>query len=209
MRVVIASASVLARGGMEALLAAIPAVSVVGSATAEDAGAMTASLRPDAVVFDAGLGDLAGLEGITRLADEGMGPPVVVLTAQSGATHQLLSFGAAAVLPSDVDAVTLAVALEAVVRGLTIIPRREAGELLPAGEPVSAKLSPPTEALTARELQVVQAMAGGLTNRQIALRLRISEHTVKFHVAAILSKLESRSRAEAVARAMQLGLILV
>jgi DNA-binding NarL/FixJ family response regulator len=209
MRVLIASASVLARGGMEALLAAIPEVSVVGSATAEEAAAMTASLAPDAVVVDAGLGDTAGLESITRLADEGMGPPVLVLSAQAGRMNQLLAGGAAAVLPSDVDAETLAAALQAAVRGLIIIPRRPAPELLPAGEPLSARLSPPAEALTARERQVVQAMAGGLTNRQIALRLRISEHTVKFHVAAILSKLESRSRAEAVARAMQLGLILV
>jgi DNA-binding NarL/FixJ family response regulator len=67
----------------------------------------------------------------------------------------------------------------------------------------------PVESLTSREQEVLQLMARGQTNRQIGLRLRISEHTVKFHVASVLSKLDARSRAEAVARAAALGWILL
>jgi DNA-binding NarL/FixJ family response regulator len=65
----------------------------------------------------------------------------------------------------------------------------------------------PVEPLTTREEQVLQQLAEGLSNRSIAQRLQISEHTVKFHINAILGKLGAQSRTEAVARAARLGLI--
>lgn len=65
------------------------------------------------------------------------------------------------------------------------------------------------EALTPRELQVLHLLAEGLSNKQIAKRLEISEHTAKFHLAAILSKLGVESRTEAAVRAVQLGLLLL
>jgi DNA-binding NarL/FixJ family response regulator len=67
----------------------------------------------------------------------------------------------------------------------------------------------PSEALTPRELEVLQALAGGLTNRAIARRLAVSENTVKFHVSSILTKLDAASRAEAVALAARRGLLLL
>jgi DNA-binding NarL/FixJ family response regulator len=67
----------------------------------------------------------------------------------------------------------------------------------------------PSEELTARELQVLQALAEGLPNKAIALRLGISEHTIKFHVNSILSKLGAQSRTDAVVRASRLGLIIL
>jgi DNA-binding NarL/FixJ family response regulator len=68
---------------------------------------------------------------------------------------------------------------------------------------------PPVEDLTPRELQVLQLLAEGLSNKTIADRLSISEHTVKFHVAAILGKLEAHTRTEAVTRAIREGLIIL
>jgi DNA-binding CsgD family transcriptional regulator len=65
------------------------------------------------------------------------------------------------------------------------------------------------EAPTRRELEVLQLLAQGLTNRQMAERLGVSEHTVKFHVTALLGKFDARTRAEAVARAIRLGLLPV
>jgi DNA-binding NarL/FixJ family response regulator len=65
------------------------------------------------------------------------------------------------------------------------------------------------EPLTARETEVLELVASGLSNKQIAEELRISAHTVKFHVNAILAKLDVHSRTEAVVRAMQLGVVLV
>jgi DNA-binding NarL/FixJ family response regulator len=67
----------------------------------------------------------------------------------------------------------------------------------------------PAEDLTARELQVLQLLAEGLSNKAIAQRLQISEHTAKFHVAAILGKLEAHTRTEAVTRAVRQGLIIL
>ncbi len=67
----------------------------------------------------------------------------------------------------------------------------------------------PAEELTPREIEVLQLVAEGLPNKQIALRLGISEHTVKFHVDAILGKLGAHSRTEAVTRAARLGLLVL
>jgi DNA-binding NarL/FixJ family response regulator len=68
---------------------------------------------------------------------------------------------------------------------------------------------PPAEELTPRELEVLQLLAEGLSNKAIAYRLDISEHTVKFHVNAILGKLSAQSRTEAVVQATRLGLIIL
>ena len=72
----------------------------------------------------------------------------------------------------------------------------------------AAEVKPPY-GLTPRELEVLQALAGGLTNRAIARRLAVSENTVKFHVSSILTKLDAASRAEAVALAARRGLLLL
>ena len=104
---------------------------------------------------------------------------------------------------------TLAAALRASARGLVSIARADLSTLLPQEERIEPALRAPAEALTPRELEVLQWMARGLTNRQIARQLQISEHTVKFHAGAVLGKLNARSRAEAVARAIGLGWILV
>jgi len=78
--------------------------------------------------------------------------------------------------------------------------------MLAARERVS---TPPGESLTSRELEVLQYLAEGLPNKAIALKLGISEHTIKFHVNAILGKLGAQSRTEAVVRASRLGLIIL
>lgn len=103
---------------------------------------------------------------------------------------------------SDPDAIVAAV--DALVAGLTVIdPQLSA--LLDAPERLAGdeRQNP----LTAREQEVLQYLARGLTNRAIALELDITQHTVKFHVNAIMGKLEAQSRTEAVVRATQLGLI--
>jgi len=83
-----------------------------------------------------------------------------------------------------------------------VVVKRSAGDLATAG-------TPETPALTSRELEVLNAMADGASNKAIARRLGISFHTVKFHVAAILEKLDAESRTEAVAEAARLGLVML
>jgi DNA-binding NarL/FixJ family response regulator len=124
-----------------------------------------------------------------------------------------LHAGAVAVLPRSVGCGAIAAAIEAARKGLAVLPADLIEALLDprspdAGEPLpvdaAAKIM-----LTARELDVLAAMADGAPNKAIARRLGISFHTAKFHVAAILAKLDADSRTEAVAKAAHLGLVML
>jgi DNA-binding NarL/FixJ family response regulator len=120
--------------------------------------------------------------------------------------------GARAILPRSAGRNEIVVAVEAVTNGLAVLPREllrtllngaSASEELPVGnDEIRARLTP-------RELEVLAAMADGASNKAIARQLGISFHTAKFHVAAILAKLNADSRTEAVTRAAQLGLVML
>ena len=209
LRVLVVSQNPLARAGLGSLLEGMSGVKPIGAATISESGSLAGQLLPDVVVFDAGDGEPEDLDGIARLATAQPGLPIIALASDQTAVPQALAFGASALLPSAVDIETLSAAMTAAVRGLAMISRTDLALLLPREEPIEAADQTPVESLTHRELEVLQLMARGLTNRQIARRLEISEHTVKFHAAAILGKLTARSRAEAVARAIGLGWILV
>lgn len=209
LRVLIVSTNPLARGGLAAMLGGMPRMKTVGSGSATEAASLAGQLQPDVVLLDAGDGELEELDWIARLASAQPGLPIVALASDQGGLAQALAFGASALLPAVTDPETLGAALQASARGLAAIPRQELAALLPQEERIDPAIKAPTESLTHRELEVLQLMARGLTNRQIAQRLTISEHTVKFHAGAVLGKLSARSRAEAVARAIGLGWILV
>ena len=85
----------------------------------------------------------------------------------------------------------------------------EIGAAFPAAEPASRPLAELAEPLTPRESEVLQMLASGLANKEIAAKLAISEHTVKFHVASILGKLGAGSRTEAVSLGIRRGLVLL
>ena len=120
--------------------------------------------------------------------------------------------GARAILPRSAERNEIVVAIKAVTNGLAILPRELLSTLLNGGsdpddlfdgnDAVRALLTP-------RELEVLAAMADGASNKAIARRLGISFHTAKFHVAAILEKLNADSRTEAVTRAAQRGLVML
>lgn len=208
-RVMVVSPNPLARAGLASLLGAVDGVKTVGSSGVEEAGSLAAQLLPDVVLLDAADGEPEDLDAIARLSSAQPGLPIVALASDQSALQPALSFGASALLPASIDPQTLAAALQSSIQGLVSIPRQDLSSLLPQEERVEAAIRAPVESLTHRELEVLQLMARGMTNRQIARRLEISEHTVKFHATAILGKLNARSRAEAVARAIGLGLILV
>jgi DNA-binding NarL/FixJ family response regulator len=101
-------------------------------------------------------------------------------------------------------------AIEAAAAGLVVLDATGIETLLRAPSAVSASGSEAlVEALTPRELEVLQLLAAGLGNKEIASRLAISEHTVKFHVASIMGKLGAASRTEAVTLGIRHGLIMV
>jgi DNA-binding NarL/FixJ family response regulator len=137
---------------------------------------------------------------------------VLLEGADAEDTIRALYAGARAILPRTAKSDEIITAIKAVTNGLAVLP----GELLPAllsgasfvGELLDDK-DPDRVRLTPRELEVLAAMADGVSNKAIALRLGISFHTAKFHVAAVLAKLNADSRTEAVARAAQLGLVML
>jgi DNA-binding NarL/FixJ family response regulator len=191
----------LARGGLAALVAASGGLAVVDRVGPEEVAAAVRAHRPDVVVWDA-----RGGEPAAELV--AAGPPVLaVIAAPAEAAYVpgLLGGGVRGVVSRDADAARLGAAIRAVAADIVAIDHDLAEAALrsrvPAGELV--------EALTAREREVMDLLAQGLTNRVIADRLHISEHTVKFHVNAILGKLGAQTRAEAIVHAVRLGLIVL
>jgi NarL family two-component system response regulator YdfI len=210
-RVFIVAASPLARAGLENLLAARD-VKVVGSnATMETLGETLADAAPDVVLIDStGEPFEQSLESILT---SGLASDVSAVILGDGMTAassaDALRTGIRAALPSDISPEQLVVALQAVANGLLVLHPSHAYEGLPAGPARARALDELAEPLTPRELEVLQMLAAGLSNKEIATRLKISDHTVKFHVASILGKLGAASRTEAVSLGIRRGLVLL
>jgi two-component system, NarL family, nitrate/nitrite response regulator NarL len=212
LRVLIVADDPLARAGLATLLSHQPDCTIVGqmAAHAEVLGELLL-YQPDVVVWDLGweptLGPADAPTGLEHLAEvRDTGKPVVALLPDERYAALVWAAGVRGLLLRDADAATLALALPAVARGLVVYDAALVSGLLSARPP---PLMSSTEALTPREQEVLQLLAEGLPNKTIADRLHISEHTVKFHVNAILSKLGAQSRTEAVVRATRLGLLLL
>jgi two-component system, NarL family, nitrate/nitrite response regulator NarL len=203
MRILVVAGDPLARTGLAALVAAMPDCRVVG-AVPDDTELPDAieRLDPDAVVWD--LGPTVAAPDQRALGDTA--PPVLVLVPRGFTGFKAAPTTAGGVLPRDTDVPTLAVALRAVARGLTVFDPAFTSPAGPSRDRAAVELP---EALTPREVEVLQWLAAGLSNKLIAERLGISEHTVRFHLNAIFGKLDAHTRTEAVSRAVQLGLIVL
>lgn len=131
--------------------------------------------------------------------------PVVAMVSDEAAAAAAMASGARGCLLGGSDMQIVVAALQAVAAGLVVTD--PALPLAPRAREGDA--DPPAEDLTARELAVLQLLAEGLPNKAIAQRLGVSEHTVKFHVNAVFSKLGAHTRTEAATRAARLGLIVL
>lgn len=202
-RVLICATDLLARVGLAALLAEQPGLLVVGQlAPTDDLGKGLAIFQPDLLLWDMGWSTQATLEALSALTEEG--PPVLALLDDEAAVADVWGAGARGMLPRNAPGAVLAAALHALAHDLVVLhPTLVAGAPLPTN-PASASLLEP---LTTRELDVLHWLAQGLSNKLIARQLSISEHTVKFHLNAILGKLGAQSRTDAVVRATRAGLI--
>lgn len=193
----------------ERFVARLGAMAAGHAAVHDDLSVALERSQANLVVWD--LGPASGAGDLPDASFGALGVPVVALSSRNGSVQPLLSAGATAVLRRDGSAEALRSALAPVLHGLVVIdPTLDA---VAADDVVSSRaLSSPTagsdvEPLTQRETEVVELIATGLSNKQIAERLGISAHTVKFHVNAILAKLDVHSRTEAVVRAVQLGVV--
>jgi two-component system, NarL family, response regulator YdfI len=208
-RVFIVAESARTRERLEDLLDS-RRIEVVGSASnLENASEALAEEDADVLLVEAPNECVEEL--LEALASTGLtkDTAVVVLVDQSAPVWagQALQAGIRGVLTGDADAQQLARAVEAAASGLVVLdPGEVRAERSSSTRPVTLELSEP---LTARERQVLQMLAGGLGNKEIASRLKISEHTAKFHVASILGKFGASSRTEAVAIGLRRGLILL
>ena len=199
-RVVVIAEDPLARSGLAMLLAGDPRLLVIEQvAPRDDLAALLAGALADVGVWDLGAGpaDPAGTVGL------GAGVPVICLLADADRASWLISRGVRGLLPREVDGARLRAAAFAVAEGLLVLDEALAGEVLERGGMPLATV----ENLTPRELEVLELVAEGLSNKLIAARLGISEHTAKFHVNAIMTKLGVQTRTEAVVRAARLGLL--
>ncbi|MBI4339757.1 MAG: response regulator transcription factor [Chloroflexi bacterium] len=205
LRVLVVARDPLARAGLAALLGGQPGFDVVGQGVGGDEiGQGAGAFPPEVVLWDLGWEPQGALEELAVVREEGL--PVLALVSEASSASHAWTLGARGILRRDADASTLAAALGAVAQGLAVLDPELAVEAL-ATRPQPAESL--VEELTPRERQVLALLAEGLTNKAIAERLRVSEHTVKFHVNAILGKLAAQSRTEAVVRATRLGLLSV
>jgi NarL family two-component system response regulator YdfI len=188
-RVLVTAESAIARAGLEALLRANPNIEVVDSA-------------PDVVVAE-----VAG-----ELPELAAGPVMVLLSndPQPEWIREALRAGARAVLPADASGEEIVAAVEAAAAGLVAVDPRDLESLIGSALPAHREVTgADVQPLTSREIEVLRMIAEGHGNKTVAWKLGISEHTVKFHVGSIMSKLGASSRTEAVSIGIRRGLILL
>jgi DNA-binding NarL/FixJ family response regulator len=205
--VLVVSTLATVRAGLAAVLAATADLHVAGQALALDAEAAADALQNvDVVLLDAS--SAAEVDEASATLD-GLGPGLVVLGPPGAATQlpQAAPSFAWAFLARDADPVRIVAAVRAVAAGLVVLDPELTS--VGFGSQAARPLPGASEAdeLTMREREVLTLVAIGLTNKAVAQRLQISDHTVKFHVASILAKLDAESRTEAVHIAARRGLL--
>jgi two-component system, NarL family, response regulator YdfI len=212
MRVLIGASSAVVRAGLEALLAAVPTFQVVGSFSIATALARFEDLQPDVVLLN--LESLADESILPAIESGGMvrNSPLVILTdnPENFSVAGSLRSGVRGILPREATSEEIVAALQASVVGLVVLHPDALGSVLfPTSSEEQAELDPSDQILTPREIEVLRMIAEGLGNKEIASKLRISDHTVKFHISSIFAKLGASSRTEAVTIGIRGGLIMV
>jgi len=185
-------------------------VKVVGEATSgREALEMAQQLRPDVVLMDILMPDGDGLLATKEICQCMPETAVVMLTSSEDVEHlyQAVQMGAMGYLLKTLDADELFDLLECVARGEAALTRTMAGRLLRNISKKAIKTDEAAEELTERELEVLQWVANGATNPQIAEHLCITRNTVKVHLRNILSKLQVENRTQAAAYAVKSGLV--
>ena len=199
----------VSRAGLRRLLESYPDLEVVGEAAdGVQAVSETLELGPQVVVMDANLPNRQSLEALKQIKQLNLDSRVLLLSAQDREEflYETLRAGADGYVLKDIAPDELAQTIRAVARGEVLVQPRLAGRLLSRFGKQS-RGNYPYETLTAREQEVLQLLARGLRNKEIAARLNVSERTVNFHLANIYQKLNVSGRTEALSKALEQGLI--
>ncbi|MBX5446638.1 MULTISPECIES: response regulator [Sphaerobacter] len=202
----------LFREGLASLLSYQPDFTVVGeAASGEEAVERARELVPDVVLMDIDLPGIDGIEATRRIKRQLPEVRVVMLTVYDDHERlfQSIKAGAQGYLIKNIRSAELLDQLRGLARGEAAISRRMAARILEefARLERQAEILEPDGGLSPREVQVLELVALRLSNKEIAARLSISEHTVKNHLKNILAKLQLSSRRQAAAYAVAHGLI--
>ncbi|MFD3743158.1 response regulator [Nocardia sp. NPDC058633] len=215
--VLIADDQAMVRQGFGALLGAQTDISVVGDAPdGKVAVAEAKRLRPDVVLMDVRMPQMNGLDAARAILTANFDPPVRVLMLTTfdidDYVYEALSIGASGFLLKDAPAEELVRAVRVVADGEALlaptITRRLIADVTRRRNTVRVAPAPALGTLTPREREVLELVAKGLSNTEIAAALFVAEQTVKTHVSKVFSKLGLRDRAQAVVLAYESGLVV-
>ncbi|MBC6457078.1 response regulator [Actinomadura sp. HBU206391] len=213
-RVLLADDQALVRTGFRMILENAPGMQVVAEAAdGSTAVEMVGQSRPDIVLMDVRMPELDGIEATRRIRRQPEAPRVLMLTTfdLDEYVYAALRAGASGFLLKDTLAGDLLSAIQAVTCGNAIVApsvtRRLIERFIGTGREIPRHCAADLEVLTEREREVLQLIARGLSNTEIAAHLFLSEGTVKTHVSRILSKLGLRDRVQAVVMAYECGLV--
>ena len=200
-RVLLIEDHFLARIALHSVLGGHSQIQIIGEATDGDSGLqMCRELSPDVVVLDLRLPRMSGFELIVHLRKELPGIRIVVLSNYGGSEdiYRAVRSGAMAYLTKDASGEQLVDAIQQVHRGLRYFPHVTLDRL--------AERMPAVD-LTPREMEVLDCITRGYSNREIAGELHIAEKTVRIHVSSLLDKMGARDRTQATIYALQRGLV--
>ena len=212
LRVLVVDDHPLYREGLVTAMSAMPGVQVVGEAGDGHAAVEAAGrLTPDVVVMDLHMPGLNGIDATRQVVTAQPSVAVLVLTMLDGddSVFAAMRAGARGYLLKGADRSEIARALEGVAHGEVVFSAGIAARVLAffaAGKGAAAAALDPFPGLTEREREILDLVARGLTNAEIARRLVVSDKTVRNHVSNVFTKLQVAGRAEAVARARDAGL---
>jgi DNA-binding NarL/FixJ family response regulator len=204
-RVLLADDQRVVREGLGMLVGLLDGIELVATAAdGEEALALAAEHNPDVVLMDLRMPRMDGIEAIRRLAARGTSAIALTTYADDASVLGALRAGARGYLTKDAGAEEIRAAVEAVARGEAALdPAIQHHVLAAVSTPADAEVP---DDLTPREVEVLQLIAEGLTNTEIAERLVVSAATVKSHVNHIFAKIGARDRAQAVVYAYAQGL---
>jgi len=202
----------VSRAGLRRLLESYPDLEIVGEAgDSMQAVSETAELLPQIVLIDAQLPENGALETLRQLRQLNAETRALLLAGQEDEEllYEAMRAGAGGYVSKEVAPDELAQAVRAVARGEVLLQPQLAARLLTRFGGQEQRSGYPQESLTAREREVLQLLARGLRNKEIAARLVVSERTVNFHLANIYAKLHVSGRTEALSKALEQGLLKV